>query len=311
MRYPLGQTDLTISGIGLGCVTFGREIDEPTSQQIADHALSLGINLFDTAEGYHAGESERVLGRWIKDRGVRDQIVICTKASPTGEPLRKERILRAAHRSLENLQLDDVDLYYLHVHPEDEALEECLEAIDLLQKQGKTKAVACSNFNADQLRHAVDLQQASNLARFQALQPNYNLVYRDIESATLPYCTQQQIATIGYSPLGAGFLTGKYSRDGDVPEGARFEVIPGHQGVYFHDDKWRVMEGLRAMSEAAGVSMIHLALAWVLRRPRTTCTLIGARTPAHVDQAFIALEHPDIDDAMLDQLTALSNVTSE
>ena len=303
MRYiPLGQTDITISHIGIGCVTFGREIDQETSFAVADRALERGITVFDSAEAYHNGESERVLGGWIRDRGVRDRTIVCTKVLVQDDD---RSVVDAADQSLKRLGMDSVDLYYVHQYPGDDALEGCLKELDQVVRQGKARCVGCSNFDADRLQRAVDIQEANGWARMQAVQPNYNLVNRDIESDLLPYCRQHNLAVFGYSPLGAGFLTGKYSRGGDVPEGARFDLMPGHQDVYFHDEKWRVMEALRTKSEQTGVSMIHLALAWAIRQQRATCTLIGARKPEHIDQAFIAEQMPEITEELLGEFDAL------
>lgn len=286
MEYrELGGSGLKVSRIGLGCVTFGREIDLDTSFAVADRAVERGINFFDTAEAYHKGESERVLGRYLRDRGLRDRVILATKIAP---PLTGPRIREAFEASLRNLQTDRIDLYYFHRYPGDEALEECLEALQGLVARGQARSVGCSNFDAAQLHRTLELQRARGWATMAATQPIYNLVSREIEAELLPLCVRENVATVSYSPLGAGFLTGKYRRGAEVPKGTRFDVIPGHQGVYFHDEKWRVMEQLRALSQREGVPMTHLAMAWVLRQAAITSVLVGARSPAQVDQAFEA-----------------------
>ncbi len=279
------RADIQTGRIGLGCATFGREIDQAASFAVADRALERGITMFDTAESYANGESERVLGRWVRDRGVRDRVTIATKVTA---PLSQARILTTAEASLRNLGIERIDLYYLHVYPGDDRLEESLHALDALVRDGKVRRIGCSNFTHNQLRHALALQDRRGWARMRAIQPRYNLVDRDIERQTLPLCRREDIAVIAYSPLGAGFLTGKYRRDGAIPSGSRFDINPEHQQVYFHEEKWKIMERLREQSQATGAPMTRLALAWVLQQTAIATVLIGGRCPEQVDQAFDA-----------------------
>lgn len=281
----LGRSDLQVSSIGLGCVTFGREIDEATSFAVMDRAREHGINLFDTAEAYAAGKSEEVVGRWLADRGTRDDVVLCTKVAGS---LTAERILASAQASLRRLQTDHVDLFQLHRFDPDVPMEEMLEALDQIVQRGWARYIGCSNFAAWQLCKALWLQDKHGWARMESVQPNYNLVERGIERELLPLCADQQIGVISYSPLGAGFLTGKYRQDGPLPKGTRFDVLPSHQDIYFHDRGWRVMEGVRAKANTLGIPMPQLSLAWVIGQPGVTCVLIGARTLEQVDQAFTA-----------------------
>lgn len=286
MRYRrLGTTDLEVSSIGLGCVTFGREIDEAASFQVMDHAFELGINLFDTAEAYAAGASEQVVGNWLFSRGRRDEVVLATKVAGS---LTRERIVTSAEASLRRLQTDCIDLFQVHHWDNNAPLDETLAALDSLVTDGKVRYVGCSNYNAVQLQQALDQQSANNWPLMVSVQPNYNLVMRDIEEELIPFCTAQKVGIISYSPLGAGFLTGKYRRDGDIPAGTRFDIIPGHQNIYFNDENFRKVEKLRTEAKARGISMIQLALAWVINQPGITSVLIGGRTTAHVDQAFQA-----------------------
>jgi aryl-alcohol dehydrogenase-like predicted oxidoreductase len=286
MEYrQLGKTALKVSSIGLGCVTFGREIDESTSFAVMDHALSRGINLFDTAEAYGGGASETVVGKWLKQSGYRDKVVLCTKVSGN---LTAERILTSAEASLRRLNTETVDLFQLHRFDPNVPLEEMLEALNQLVEKGYTRYIGCSNFAAWQLAKSLWKQDVNGWARLESVQPMYNLVDRNIERELIPLCTDQQVGIISYSPLGAGFLTGKYRRDAEVPKGTRFEVIPGHQAIYFNDNGWRVVEGLRTQSESSGISMINLAMAWAIGQPGITCVLVGARGTEQVDQAFAA-----------------------
>jgi aryl-alcohol dehydrogenase-like predicted oxidoreductase len=286
MQYrQLGKSALKVSSLGLGCVTFGREIDEAASFAVMDHALSRGINLFDTAEAYGGGASETVVGKWLKTSGKRDQVVVCTKV--TGN-LTAERILTSAEASLRRLNLDQVDLFQLHRFDPTVPMEEMLEALNQVVEKGYARYIGCSNYAAWQLAKALWKEDVNGWARMESVQPMYNLVDRSIERELIPLCADQQIGIISYSPLGAGFLTGKYRRDAEVPKGTRFEVMPGHQSLYFTETGWRVVEGLRAKSEEIGVSMLSLALAWAIGQPGITSVLIGARGTDQVDQAFEA-----------------------
>mgnify|MGYP006118576017 FL=1 len=282
MQYKqLGQCDLNVSQIGMGCVTFGREIDEPTSLEILDHAFGRGITLFDTAEAYGGGASEEILGKWMAMRGVRKKIVLASKVSGT---LTYDRIVSSANDSLKRLGADQIDLFQLHVWDESTPLEESLRALADLQKQGKVRYIGCSNYNAEQLNRALAIADEKGWPRMESIQPPYNLVQREIEADILPLCTKQQLGIISYSPLGAGFLTGKYRRGGEVPEGTRFDVIPGHQPIYFTDDGYSVLEDLDRQSAETGMSLVQLSLQWVLKQTGVTSVLIGARTLSQVDQ---------------------------
>lgn len=300
-RRKLGRTGLSVSSIGLGCVTFGREIDEEASFVVMDRAFARGINLFDTAEAYAKGGSEVVVGRWLASRRVRDQIVLATKVSGV---LTRERVITSAEESLQRLQVDVIDLFQVHHFDAKTPLNETLEGLDALAKSGKVRAIGCSNYAAWQLCKALWQQDVHGWARFESVQPNYNLVTRGIEDELLPLCADQQVGVISYSPLGAGFLTGKYRRGGPLPQGTRFDVIPGHQNIYFTDEKFRIMEGLRALSEETGLSMIRLALAWVIGRPGVTSVLVGARSVDHIEQAFEA-ESTDLSAELVQKLGAL------
>jgi 1-deoxyxylulose-5-phosphate synthase len=286
MQYrPLGRSGLTVSSIGLGCVTFGREIDREMSFTVLDHAREQGITLFDTAEAYGGGRSETVLGDWLADRRSRDDIVLATKVS--GE-LTRNRVLTSAEDSLRRLRTDRIDLFQLHNWDDATPLDETLSALDLLMQQGKVRAIGVSNWSTWQVCKALLQAATHGGTRIESIQPPYNLVQREIEADLLPLCVDQQIGITSYSPLGAGFLTGKYRRGGEVPKGTRFDIIPGHQPIYFTDPGFRVLEGLRTLSRETGRTMIELSLAWVLSRPGITSMLIGARGPAHIDQALAA-----------------------
>ena len=284
MEYRrLGQSDLSVSSIGMGCVTFGREVDPQSSLLIMDHAFEQGITLFDTAEAYAQGASERVVGEWMKTRHSRDKVVLATKIS--GQ-LTRHRIVASAEASLKRLQTDRIDLLQTHVWDEATPLEETLGALTTLVQQGKVRHIGCSNYSAPQLEAALALSNTAGVSRLVSVQPPYNLVQRNIEADLLPLCAAENIGVISYSPLAAGFLTGKYRQGAAIPSGTRFDVIPGHQNIYFTEHGYQVLEKLDAESEATGQSHVQLALSWVLDQPGITSVLIGARNIDQIDQAI-------------------------
>jgi len=286
MEYrTLGKSGLRVSSIGLGCVTFGREIDAGASFAVMDRAVERGITLFDTAEAYAGGLSEEIIGQWLAERGARDRIVLATKVRP---PLGGPRVLESAEASLRRLGVDTVDLFLLHGWDASAPLDQTLEALDTLVRQGKARAVGCSNVAAWQLCKAVWRQDVRGWSRMEAVQENYNLVVRDIERELMPLCADQEVGVITYSPLGGGFLTGKYTRREATPAGTRFDVVPGMQPIYMHEAGFRILAGLEAKAADSGTTAPLLALAWALTQPGITSVLIGARTPAQVDQALEA-----------------------
>jgi aryl-alcohol dehydrogenase-like predicted oxidoreductase len=290
----LGKSDLRVSTIGLGCVTFGREIDEAESFRILDYALERGINLLDTADAYGMGASETVIGNWMKLRGARHKVVLTTKVGgqtsqdPADTGCAGRRILRNVELSLKRLQTDYLDLYLVHRWDASVPLAETLQAMDTLVRQGKVRYIGCSNYMAWQLCRSLWLSEREGWARYEAIQNAYNLVRPEMERDLIPMCQELQVGILVYSPLAGGFLTGKYRRDGGVPAGTRFDVVRGYQPIYFNDIRWRVLDGLSAKAEALGVPMGQLALAWTLTQPAITSVLIGARDTTQVQNAFDA-----------------------
>jgi len=312
----LGKTGIKVSRIGLGCATFGREIDEAMAFQIMDYALEKGITLFDTAESYGGGQarecrrrvfqleeirevsgefhsSEKIIGRWLKARGCRNQIVLETKVQTN---FTRAHIAEALDESLQRLQTDTIDSYLFHSFDSNTPLNEGLEAMSLAIRAGKIRAAGCSNFTLDQLLLALNLGERHGLPRMEAIQSHYNLVARDIEKDILPFCQEKEIAVVGYSPLGGGFLAGKYTPDQrKIPNGCRFDVIPAFREIYFNERNFRVVAALRGLSDKTGVPMVRLAMGWTLRNRDLTSALVGARTTAHLENALIAegMEFPD------------------
>ena len=286
MRYrQLGHSDLKVSHIGMGCVTFGREVDQKSSLSILDHALESGITLFDTAEAYGQGVSESVLGEWMQTRRARSRIVLASKVTGT---LTRERILSSVEASLKRLRTDHIDLFQTHIWDDVTPLEETLAALTQLVDQGKVRYIGCSNYSTEQLSAVLALSTDAGLSRMTCVQPPYNLIQREIEAGLLPLCMAQNIGVISYSPLAAGFLSGKYRPGQVVPKGSRFDVIPGHQDIYFTARGYQVLEQLDEDVRATGVPHVQLALSWVLKQPGVTSVLVGARNTSQIDQALSA-----------------------
>ena len=297
----LGNSELHVSSIGLGSVTFGREIDAETSFSVIDYAMDRDINLIDTAEVYSAGGSEKVLGQWLSRSSNRQKVVLGTKIVP---PLRRERILQVAEESLRRLQTDVIDLYQLHAFDASTPFEETMDALNTLVQQGKVRYLGCSNFDAWQICKALWIADVNGWAPMVSVQPNYNVAIRDIETELLPFCADQNIGVTSYSPLGAGFLTGKYTKTWTAPKGTRFDVMPDHWDIYENDVSMRRMEGLREVASETGISMVQLALAWAIGQPGITSVLIGCRTTSHIDQAFQA-EEMGLTQEIRDRINAL------
>jgi aryl-alcohol dehydrogenase-like predicted oxidoreductase len=264
---------LPIPQIGLGCVTFGREIDETASFALLDHAWERGVRHFDTAAAYGGGASETILGKWLASRKP-EGITVATKILPQCEHI-------DITPSLKRLGVEQLDLLYLHQWHE--TAIQAGPALDELVRTGLVRQLGASNFTLEQL-------QATG-SRFRVVQNNHNLAVSEVSDEFRAYCTANGIAIVTYSPLGAGFLTGKH-RNG-VQAGSRFEIIPGHQNVYFHDSAFQRLAKLEAVATRIGHSQAHLALAWALHQPDIDTVLIGGRSPAHLDQAFAAMAFND------------------
>jgi len=277
---------LRVSQIGLGCVTFGREIDEAASLVLLDHAYSRGVNFFDTASAYSQGESESILGRWLASR--HPVVTIATKILPPYEP---GRIADLVSESSDRLGLSAVDLLYLHRWDATAESPATLAALDALVRTGKVRALGVSNYNLHQLETALVLQEQHGLERFSVVQNNNNVAVHDVSAEFRRFCALRKIAIVTYSPLGAGFLTGKH-RHGVQP-GSRFDLVPGHQDVYFHEEAYRRLARLELVATRTGYSQAHLALAWALHQPGIASVLVGGRTPAHLDQALAAQAFDD------------------
>ena len=273
--------------IGLGCVTFGREIDQRASFAMMDHSVEFGIKMFDTANAYGGGLSEEIIGSWLASRAGKTQVVIATKLLP---PYTPAQIEQSVDESLRRLGTDSIDILYMHRWDFSSETIEGLTALSNLQRNGKVNALGASNFTAIQLERVLKLQSAHGLTQFRYVQNNHNLAVSDLTAEFKSICSQESIEIVTYSPLGAGFLTGKHDRT--VAPGSRFELMPAHQDVYFNETSFIRLRRLQAVATRTGYTPAHLALAWALHQPVAT-VLVGGRNPAHLDQAFQALSFED------------------
>jgi aryl-alcohol dehydrogenase-like predicted oxidoreductase len=267
---------------------FGWTADEKTSFEVMDAYVEAGGNFIDTADIYSnwapgnpGGVSEEIIGRWMKARGNRDRLVIATKLrgrmwdGPDGEGLGRAHIERAVEDSLRRLQVETIDLYQTHWPDEDVAIEETLAVFGELIAAGKVRHVGASNYNAAQLAEAIKAGGQEGQSRYVALQPHYSLVHRnEYEEELANLCEREALGVIPYSPLGGGFLTGKYRRGGPLPKGVRARMIMDRAT----DQAFDVVEALEDVSRARGTSPAAAALAWLLAKPAVTAPIIGANS---------------------------------
>ncbi len=299
----MGRTGLKVSEICLGTMTFGHQCDERTAHAILDKAAEQGVYFIDTADAYPvppspetAGGSEAILGTWLQGR--RDRFVLATKCrirvghGPNDEGLSRRHILKAAEDSLRRLRTDYVDLYQAHLPDPETPLDETLRALDDLVRHGKARYVGCSNYPAWQLALSLGISYRHDLARFDCIQPRYNLLYREIETELLPLCRDQGVGVIAYNPLAGGFLSGKYrSLDAPPPAGTRFTL--GKTGELYRERYWQqaqldAVEQLRRFLEPRGQSLVSVAVAWVLAQPGITSAIVGASKPEQLDASLAA-----------------------
>ena len=284
--------------ICLGTSTFGREIDQTAAFALMDHARARGISLIDTAATYSAGVAEQIVGAWLAARRPPTGApAIATKLYP---PYTAAAIDAGVAASASRLGLATIDLLYLHKWDDTAGTPGAVRALDRLVRDGRVRALGASNFTHAQLETVLALQRRLGLTPFRFLQNNHNLAIRDFDASLRELCAREGVNVITYSPLGAGFLTGKHR--GGVQPGSRFDLVPAHQNIYFTPAAERRLARLPEVSARTGHPMAHLPLAWALHRPGVTSVLIGGREPRHLDQAFAALELAD--EALLAELEA-------
>jgi len=298
-KRNLGGSGLSIAPLVLGGNVFGWTADEPTSFDVLDAFVAGGGTMIDTADVYSAwipghkgGESETVIGNWLKRRGRRDDVQIATKVGMLGRKGRDEVALSAAEiehaveASLRRLQTDYIDLYFAHRDDATTPLEETLGAFDRLVKAGNVRAIGASNYTADRLAEALVVSDGNGFARYTVLQPCYNLLDRsDFEGALQKLCLNEHIGVIPYFGLASGFLTGKYRREADAENKPRGYRVKN----YFNDRGWTVLEAMDGIAEETGASLPQIALAWVAAQPGLTAPIASATSVAQVEELVDAI----------------------
>ena len=315
----LGRSGLQVSRLCLGTMTFGLQSDETTAIAIMDRAAEAGVDFLDSSDAYplggdlaSRGRTEEIIGRWL--RGKRDRFIIATKCfapvgpAPFDAGNSRKHIMSAVEDSLRRLQTDYIDLYQLHGYDPNTPIDETLGALDDLVHQGKVRYTGCSNFLTYQLVRAVGRSEILRLARFDSVQPRYNLLFRQIEREMLPYCAEDGIGVIPYNPIAGGLLSGKHNFGAPPPEGTRFTL--GWAGAMYQERYWNertfdTVEALRKLADQAGVSLVTLSVAWVLANEAITAPIIGASRPEQLDASVAAATYElDADlKRQLDELT--------
>ncbi|MFC7547806.1 aldo/keto reductase [Plantactinospora sp. GCM10030261] len=303
MRYrTLGATGTVVSTLCLGTMTFGAETDEAGSFAQLDRFVEAGGTFVDTADVYSTGVSEEIVGRWLAARpGMRDRVVIATKGrfamGPGGNDagLSRTHLSRALDASLRRLGVEAIDLYQAHAWDPLTPLPETLRFFDDAVRAGKIHYAGVSNFTGWQLQKAALLTQHLGLTPIVSLQPQYNLLVREIEFELVPVCENEGIGILPWSPLGGGWLTGKYQRD-TTPSGATRlgenpqRGVEAYAGRNAQERTWRVVDAVRQVAEARGASMSAVALAWLAARPAVTSVILGARTVEQLDDNLTAAD---------------------
>lgn len=302
MKYVnLGRTGLKVSNVCLGTMQFGWTADEPLSHKILSQAFEDGVTFIDTADVYSrwaddnpGGVAEQIIGRWLKNSSVqRDQVVIATKVrgmmgdGPNDKGLSRAHIISAVEASLQRLQTDYIDLYQSHAYDNETPIDETLHAYDDLIHQGKVRYIGASNYPAWRLMESLWASAELNIARYDSLQPHYNIAYREeFERELQEVCEKYQIGVIPYSPLGGGFLTGKYQPDKDVSSARS----GGVERRYFNPKGWETLKAVEETAKEYNASTSQIALAWLINQPVITSPIIGPRTLEQLSDNVAASE---------------------
>ena len=310
----LGRTGLKVSELCLGTMQWGWTADEAASFAVMDAFYEAGGNFLDTAdvysrwaEGNPGGVSEQIIGRWMSARGNRHQVVLATKGrgrmwdGPNGEGLSRAHLIKACEDSLRRLDTDYIDLYQTHWVDEETPIDETLRALDDLVRAGKVRYIGCSNIPAWRLTQALWVSDRLNLARYDSLQPHYNLAHRDeFERELKPLCEEAQIGVIPYSPLAGGFLTGKYRRN-NVAASAR---AGGIKERYLNDRGFAILDRLEIVAKSRNLTPTQTALAWLLTQPVITAPIVGANSVTQLKESLGAVDTRLTADEMSELSTA-------
>ena len=291
----LGKAGVKVSPICLGTMMFGGQADEEASIRIMHAALDRGVNFFDTADMYNAGQSEIVIGKALADR--RQRVVLATKGrqvvgeGPNERGGSRLHMLQALDASLKRLKTDYVDIYYYHAPDYDTPIEETLRAMDDMVRSGRVHYIACSNFRAWRLMEALWTSDRLGLDRFACIQPLYNMVNRDVEVELLPACREYGIGVVPYSPLARGILTGKYKPGQGFPEGSRAARNDKRmREAELRDESLQIAQKVADHCAKKNVAPSQFALAWVLANPIVTSVIIGPRTQEQFEDNLGSLE---------------------
>lgn len=316
----LGRTGLTVSRLCLGTMTFGLQCDEAAAVAILDTAADAGVTFLDTADVYPVGgtletngRTESILGRWLAGR--RHDFVLATKAfgkmspRPWDRGSSRKHLLDAIDGSLRRLGTDHVDLYQLHGWDEETPLDETLRALEDIVRSGRARYVGCSNFLAWHLARALGRSEVLGLARFDSVQPRYNLLFREHERELFPLCRHDGVGVIPYNPIAGGLLSGRHRPEAGPTPGSRFTLGGAarvYQDRYWHEEMFRTVEELRAIAVEAGLDLVTMSVAWVMANPVVTAPIIGASRPEQLAPALAAasVTLPVDLKTRLDELTA-------
>lgn len=308
MEYRnLGAAGVRVSPLCLGAMTFGEadensfmhkvSADEETSYKIMNRALDAGINFIDTADVYgQDGLSERVMGRWFQKDGRRDEVVVATKfrftmgIGPNRSGAARYRIVKCAEDSLRRLQTDRIDLYQIHMQDILVAEQETLRALTDLVHQGKVLYIGCSNYAAYRLADSLWTSRTGNLEQFVTLQAQYSLLVRDLEREHVPLCRTHGLGLLPWSPLAGGFLTGKYRKDQEPPDGSRLAKWKSRLEGFDNERNWRILAAVDEVATEVEATVPQVALAWLLHKPQVTSVIFGARTMAQLEDNLQAAE---------------------
>jgi aryl-alcohol dehydrogenase-like predicted oxidoreductase len=291
-KRKLGNSGLEVAPLAFGGNVFGWTVDEPTSFTLLDAFVEAGFNLIDTADvysrwvqGHSGGESETIIGKWLKRSGNRAKVVIASKVGkemgPNSQGLSKTYILQAVEDSLQRLQTDYIDLYQSHADDPKTPLEETLEAYDQLIKQGKVRAIGASNYSAQRLAESLEVSEQTSNPRYESLQPLFNLYDRaDYERELEPLCREKGLGVISYFSLASGFLTGKYRSKDDLSKSARGDFVK----KYLNERGFRIIEALDRVAQEHNMTPAQVALAWLISQPSITAPIGQIMTPPKLAQ---------------------------
>ncbi|HKS95841.1 MAG TPA: aldo/keto reductase [Terriglobia bacterium] len=305
----LPHTELKVSRLSFGTMTFGSQADLPAADRMVGQCLEAGINFFDTANMYNHGKAEEILGQVLQGR--RQSVVVASKVrnkmgdAPDDVGLSRPALHKAIDASLRRLKTDYVDLYYLHQPDYATPIEETLEAMDGLVRAGKVRYPAVSNYSAWQVAEILWIAEKKGYQAPYISQPMYNLLARGIEDAYLPFCQRFGVAVVPYNPLAGGLLTGKHTRESQPAAGSRFDHNPLYLNRYWHDDYFAAVDELKGIARAAGKNLIELSLQWLLSQPIVDSVILGASSPEQLAQNLEACDADPLDSATLERCDAV------